>query len=169
MMRKSRSDFDTFRSAVNADISITGTLLDIVASWYRNVEIVLPIPEMGLDEGERKQLAQEVATEMLQIVDNAISELERGADGEEILPAIAPKLDALWRELAGVYASVLNAAFREKMDGIDPEEVKHAIEAMIATMAQLSGDDEGSVRAHMRTDESTRAKLRQMGIDPDTL
>lgn len=169
MLRKSRGDFSTFNRIVAADIAVNETVIDIIARWYQNVEIRYPIAEMNLADEERRNLADMASSEMTDTMDQAISELENGGDEEAVLEKYSPKLDALWREIAGMFAGVLNKAYLENTRGIDADEAKAYIQDMVQMMAKMSGDDEESVKARMRRDAQIRTKLRQMGIDPDTI
>jgi len=169
MMRKSQSDFSTFKSIIQAKIDVNETLLDTVANWFENVEIKYPICEMPLTDEERTEIAGNVCGEMTAAVEVAIKEIESGRDEEEVMPKVSSKLDSLWRELAGVYAPILNARFQRVATEVDAEEVLANIRQMVTMMATMSGDDEESVRARMRKDEAIRAKLRKLGIDPDTI
>lgn len=168
-LRKSRGDFSTFNKIVEAGIEVNETIIGTIARWYQNVEIRYPIAEMQLEDAERQTLATAASSEMTEAMDMAISELEKGADAEEVLDKYSPKLDALWREIAGIFAGLLNEAYLENTNGIDADEARAYIQEMVQMMAKMSGDDEDAVRARMRKDAQIRTKLRQMGIDPDTI
>lgn len=169
MMRKSQNDFSTFKHIVQANITINETVLDTVAHWFENVEIKYPIAEMPLSNEEQIELAGTVAGEMAAIVESAIGEIEGGTNEDDVLVRASAKLDALWRELAGVYAPVLNERFTRVASRADGKEVLASINRMVAMMAKVNGEDEEVIRERMRSDEAIRAKLRQMGVDPDKL
>jgi hypothetical protein len=169
MMRKSQNDFATFKSIVQANVTVNETLLDTVGHWFENVEIKYPIAEMPLSGEEKVKLAGAVAGEMTAIVEAAISEIEAGGVEDDVLRRTSEKLDTLWRELAGVYAPVLNERFKRVADRADADEVLASINRMVSVMAKMSGEDEDIIRERMRTDEAIRAKLRQMGVDPDRI
>lgn len=169
MMRKSQSDFVTFKNIVQANITVNETLLDTVAHWFENVEIKYPIAEMPLSGEEKIELAGAVADEMTSVVEAAIAEIEGGRGEDDVLARASAKLDSLWRELAGVYAPVLNERFKRVAGRADAEEVLASINHMVSVMAKVSGEDEDVIRARMRKDEAIRAKLRQMGVDPDRI
>lgn len=169
MMRSSETDFRTFQRVIDADIPVTEALLGSVAKWFGNVEINYPIAEMELDENARRSLALTVMQEMVEAVAKAVSSLESGADAEFVLAEVSPVLDALWRELSGLYAPVLNAAFKRDTAGVNPEEVQQAVEAMLEGLAEMTGEDRESVLAELRQDPNFRAKLRRLGVDPDSL
>jgi len=169
MMRKSQNDFATFKTIVQSKVTVNETLLDTVGHWFESVEIKYPIAEMPLSGEEQIELAGTVAGEMAAIVEAAISEIEAGGAEDEVLRQTSEKLDALWRELAGVYAPVLNERFKRVADRADADEVLASINRMVYVMAKVSGEDEDTIRERMRTDEAIRAKLRQMGVDPDRI
>lgn len=168
MLRRSRSDFDTFRQIVDAKITVTDTVLSSVSRWFTNVEIVYPISVMDLGDAERRTLALSVIDEMLQSFEKAISAIESGADPDDVLKEVAGVLDPLWREIAGIYASVLNTEYEAAIAEIDPEQARRMLEEAAEALAELSGEDVETVRAHMRADETVRARLRRIGVDPDT-
>jgi len=169
MMRKSQNDFATFKNIVQSRVTVNETLLDTVGHWFENVEIKYPIAEMPLSGEEKIELAGAMAGEMAAIVEAAISEIEAGGAEDDVLRQTSEKLDTLWRELAGVYAPVLNERFKRVADRADADEVLASINRMVYVMAKMSGETEDTIRERMRTDEAIRAKLRQMGVDPDRI
>lgn len=168
MLRRSRNDFDTFRQIITAKIDITATLLATVSRWFNNVEIVYPIAVMELGEAERRTLAGHIIDEMITAFDTALADIEKGDEGEEVISRAAKILDPLWRELSGIYATVLNAEYEAAIAETDPEEIRQMLEQTAEMMAEMSGEDIETIRAHMRSDENVRAKLRRFGVDPDT-
>jgi len=169
MLKKSRVDFSTFNRIVEANIPINETIIGTVAQWYQNVEIRYPIAEMQLGDEERATLAKMASLEMSEVMDSAISELEAGGEEREVLQKYSPKLDALWREIAGIYAGILNETYAKNTAGVDAEEARAYIQEMIQMMARVQGEDEDAIKERMRHDASIRTKLRQMGIDPDAI
>jgi hypothetical protein len=169
MLKSSQSDFETLQSIIAADIPMTESLMGTIAKWFGNVEIGYPIAEMELTSAERRTFAITALTEMCDVTARAVVKLEADNDEEEVLEDISPKLDALWRELTGLFASVLNEAFQRSIENVDPEEVREALESAITTLAEVVGEDEEDVREMMKSDESFRAKVRRMGIDPDSI
>jgi hypothetical protein len=169
MMRSSETDFRTLKRVIEAEIPVTEALLGSVSKWFGNVEISYPIAEMEMDENARRSLALTVMQEMSDAVTKAVSALENGTDAEQVLADVSPVLDALWRELAGLYALVLNTAFERDTEGVNPEEVQQAVEAMLEGLAEMTGEDRESVLAELRQDPNFRAKLRRLGVDPDSL
>lgn len=169
MMRKSQNDFSTFKNIVQANIAVNETLLDTVAHWFENVEIIYPIAEMPLSGEETIELGGSVAGEMTSVVETAISEIQGGAGDDEVLERASAKLDSLWRELAGVYAPVLNERFKRVAAKADTSEVLAGINHMVDVLVQMSGEEEDVVRVRMRKNAAVRAKLRLMGIDPDSI
>lgn len=169
MMRKSQNDFSTFKRIVQANVAVNETLLNTVGHWFENVEIKYPIAEMLLSGEEQIEIAGDVAGEMAAIVEAAIGEIEGGIHEENVLAWASVKLHSLWRELAGVYAPVLNEHFARVASRADGEEVLASINRMVTIMAKVNGEDEDVIRERMRSDEAIRAKLWQMGVDPDRI
>jgi hypothetical protein len=169
MLKSSQSDFETLQLIIKADVPMTESLMGTIAKWFGNVEIGYPIAEMELTAAERSALAITVMKEMCDVTASAVTALEADGDDEEVLADISPKLDALWRELTGLFAVVLNESFHRSIENVDPDEVREALESAITTLAEVVGEDEDEVREMMKSDESFRAKVRRMGIDPDSI
>jgi hypothetical protein len=166
-LRASHADVTSFGEILAAGITITPTLIDIVGSWFSNVEIIFPIPEMPIDAAERDALAKTVTTEMAEAFADAIVKLEGGAEFEDTLEVLAPKVDGLWRELAGLYASEMNEHFADRTEAVDVDAIRERITSMLEH-AEEFGIDPADLRAEL-LDDQARAQLRKMGIDPDSL
>ena len=152
------------------DTPITSHVIDAVARWYQDVEILYPIAEMDLDETNKRSLTEAIATEMLSQFVTAL-ESAKASGGEldsEPFQALGAAVDPLWRELAGVHAAVLNGSFQENR--IEPEDTRDAIEQMLSAIERFSGPDGvNEFRSRARSDKTLRAHLRRMGLDPDQL
>lgn len=168
-LHKTRADFISFRDIVSKDIAITATLLDIVQQWFTNVEIVYPIAEMSLSENQQKSLAETIAVDLVDTVSAGIARLEAGDDPDDVMPDLSTSLDNLWRELTGVYATTLNGVFNEAVGILDDDDREFLIENLVRGTAEMNQVDEEDVRNHLRTDATARARLRRMGIDPDSI
>jgi hypothetical protein len=106
---------------------------------------------------------------MASAVTSAIDAIESETDPDEIMPELATTLDGLWRELTGVYATVLNMRFAENTEGIDPEEILDQIREGLRQQAEMNDMDEHEIRQEMLSNEHIRAGLRHLGINPDAL
>lgn len=168
-LRASQQDFATLRQTVSAGIEMNTSLLGLAERWFQNVEVIYPIAEMPIDDEQRSALGVIVLQEMDDAVSQALTSFEQGADPDDIMPTLSEKLDGLWRELTGIYAPVLNQRFEENTEGIDREEILEQIRNGLRYQAEMNDVDENEIREEMLSDESVRAGLRHLGIDPDTL
>lgn len=169
MLERTRRDFESFRHVVSAEIPVTDTFLAIVQRWFENVEIAYPIPEMPIDDSERCTLGSDIAKELVDAVDSGLAALRGGTDEDDCLERIAPRLDGLWRELTGVYAPILNAAFRERTEHLDDTIRERLIADMITMTAEANDVSTDEVREYIRSNKAARTRLRQMGVDPDVI
>lgn len=169
MLQKTKDDVGTFRQIVKADIRINEHLLAMVAKWFNDVEIRLPIAEMPMDEEERATLTSQVADEMLKALDEAITALGGEADEDIVIAKAAEDLDPLWRELAGLQARVLNEIYQRNATPESKAQVFEAIEHMVEQLTQMTGEDETTIRERMRNDAGVRRLLKRMGIEPDSI
>jgi hypothetical protein len=168
-LKNTFEDFNTFKEVIKAKIKMNGTLLDIVERWFQNVEIKYPIAEMPLSADERAELAEQIVDEMLQHTQNGINALEQGGDPEMVFDKLASELDALWRELTGVYAEILNKGYRAQVGEIEPEKLREHLLDFIEQISEQTGKNEAEVYEYIRHNEHIRAQLRRLGIDPDTI
>jgi imidazolonepropionase-like amidohydrolase len=169
MLQKTREDVQTFAQIVKAGIRINEHLLAMVAKWFSDVEIALPIAEMPMTEEERNTLSIQVAEDMISALDKAITSLDNGGAEAEVLSQAAATLDPLWRELAGLQARVLNEIHQRHSDRPTRAEVLEAIENMVEQLMQATGEDEETTRNRMRKDAGVIRLLRQLGIEPDAI
>ena len=169
MLQKTREDIQTFAQIVKAGIRINEHLLAMVAKWFGDVEIALPIAEMPMTEEERSTLSIQVAEDMIAALDKAIAVVANGGDEAGELRKVAAILDPLWRELAGLQARVLNEIHQRHSDRPTREEVLEAIENMVQQLMQTTGEDEETTRNRMRKDAGVIRLLKQLGIDPEII
>lgn len=169
MLQKTKDDVDTFNRVVKADIRINEHLLAMVAKWFNDVEISLPIAEMPMDEDERTALTVQITGEMIGALDTALAALADEADEDIVLAKAAEDLDPLWRELAGLQARVLNEIYQRNTTPASKAQVFEAIEAMIEQLTQMTGEDEAAIRERVRNDAGVRRLLKRMGIEPDSI
>jgi hypothetical protein len=169
MLQKTKDDVGTFRQIAKADIRINEHLLAMVAKWFNDVEISLPIAEMPMDEEERTTLTLQVADDMLKALDEAIGALGAEADEDIVIAKAAEDLDPLWRELAGLQARVLNEIYQRNATPESKAQVFEAIENMVEQLTQMTGEDEATIRERMRNDAGVRRLLKRMGIEPDSI
>jgi len=169
MLQKTKDDVDTFRQIAKADIRINEHLLAMVAKWFNDVEIRLPIAEMPMDEKERTTLTVQITDDMLKALDEALTALGAEADEDIVIAKAAEDLDPLWRELAGLQARVLNDIYQREVTPESKAQVLEAIENMVEQLKQMTGEDDATIRERMRNDAGVRRLLERMGIEPDSI
>ena len=169
MLQKTKDDVGTFNQVAKAGIRINEHLLAMVAKWFNDVEISLPIAEMPMDEDERTALTIQVTDEMIAALDEAITALVGEADEDIVIAKAAEDLDPLWRELAGLQARVLNEIYQRNATPEAKAEVFEAIENMVEQLTQMTGEDEATIRERVRNDAGVRRLLKRMGIEPDSI
>lgn len=169
MLQKTKDDVGTFNQVAKAKIRVNEHLLAMVAKWFNDVEISLPIAEMPMDEDERTALTVKVTDEMLGALDEAITALAGEADEDIVIAKAAEDLDPLWRELAGLQARVLNEIYQRNTTPEAKAEVFEAIENMVEQLTQMTGEDEATIRERVRNDAGVRRLLKRMGIEPDSI
>jgi hypothetical protein len=169
MLIKTKDDVDTFNQVAKADIRINEHLLAMVAKWFNDVELNLPIAEMPMDEDERKALTVQITDEMIGALDTALAALAREADEDIVLTKAAEDLDPLWRELAGLQARILNDIYRRNTTPETKAEVLEALSNMIEHLVEMTGEDETKIRERVLKDAGVRRLLKRMGIEPDSI
>ena len=160
---KARDDLRVLKILVENDGPVTSTTLSAVWRWFLDVEIPLPLPAMPLTDKQRLTLTRAITSEM----DDVFAELEQQAEtgGNVTEGEPVDRINALWRELAGCYADILNASLPQL-----PEEQKREMEAnAVRLVAMSTGMDEEEAAEHIRTDPVTRTMLRRSGIEPDNV
>lgn len=162
---------DTYTLAVVSSIPespITESVFNAVANWYDDVEIVYPIAVMDIDEVEKRNLTNSIATEMTKHFDDALAKALLGKYEQEDFEILAQQVDPLWRELTGVFAKELNEIFNSNQEG--PESPKESLQRMIEMIASTYGE-EGveDFKNKAKTDKHFRAQLRRMGVNPDNI
>lgn len=162
-----RKDIRTLKAVVAADVEVTDVVLDGVWRWFSDVELAVPLQVMELSDSERSLLATEIIAEM----DACFSRLEKMASKPNVdLDMLAHtsdgrQVDLLWKELAGVYADLINDEVPEL-----PEELKQEIhERIVEELSEQFGVTEDEIRHKIRTDSSLRMRLRMSGLSPDQI
>ena len=155
--------------AGSEDVAVTPAVIEAVAKWFHDVEIIFPIPQMELDENEKRSLTSEIADELVSEFRSAIAKVNaRGELADEDFEQLARNTDPLFRELSGVYADQLNAQFEENR--VDAEDAQEAINDMLSMIERMHGQDGlAEFRTRSKTDSTLRAQLRRMGLDPDKI
>lgn len=168
VITKVKADTKVFEVVVKSGVPMTEAVLNAVWRWYIDVELYLPLPEMPMADQERLTLAQEILSEMediLTVVENKFDTFtEEEMENLANLPE-SQALNNLWRELAGVYAYLIN----EGVPTLSEEEQAAAHEHAVEMLHDSSGMDESEIRDRIRHDPTMRLMLRRSGLDPDKI
>lgn len=161
-----RNDLAVFRAVLDAEVKPTAMVIESVWRWFRDIELIVPLGNMDLSDLERSDLASQIVEEMDTIFSKIETEVE-GLSPEELYELrsspSAEQVNSLWRELAGCYSEMINAAIP-----VIPLELKEVMESqMVASLAQQFQTDEDQVRFQVKTDGATRMMIRFAGLDPD--
>lgn len=164
-----RADIHVFRAVVEANVPPTDIVLNGIWRWYLDVELYLPLPVMELTEGERRRYAVDILNEMDTIFATEMEPvyMSLDVDGKNDLfrSSAADRVNALWKELAGVYAYLVNQGVVVLDEETRAEAEAHAVELLCAS----SGMDEDEIRDRIRHDSQMRLMLRRSGLDPDRI
>jgi hypothetical protein len=162
-----RTDLAAVRAVLASDAAMTAPVLHGLWRWFKDVELMVPLPVMGLAADERRSLAIDIAAEMdakfveLEKVSAALSVEEQSELGHSLE---AEPTNNLWRELAGCYAELINLAV-----AVLPDEARQEIQRhMFDSLSRKSGDPD-LIRFQLRTDSVLRMSLRMSGLDPDQM
>lgn len=163
-----RNDVQVLQAVIAAGITPTDIVINGVWRWFLDIELLLPLPVMELTDDERRMFASEIVSEM----DAHFAKLETRWDllSEEEKHTLnkseeSETVNALWRELAGVYANIINKG----VTVLDPEDKQAAEATAIDMLVHASGMDEEEIRHRVRHDPTMRLMLRRSGIDPDRI
>lgn len=163
-----RTDLQAFRAIVESGVEVPGWALNAIWRWFFDQELRLPLPVMPLSSDERLALALDIITEMnarFDALDKAASEMTPEDQQNLNETEDGMKANALWRELAGCYAHLIN----ESVVVLSEEEAEMAYSHIIPTLMATAGISEEELYDRIRNDGSTRMMLRRSGIDPDKL
>lgn len=164
-----RKDIKVAKAVANADLELTSGIINSIWKWFQDVEILVPLPIMEISEEERISLTKDILIEMddqFMILEQKVAEaIGVGQDFDGPDSPEGRKVDALWKELAGCYASYINAEVPDLPEGIQ-RLVAETIVKEIADKYDLSEDDAVD---KILSDSKLRMMLRMSGIDPDSL
>ena len=163
-----RKDIAVFRTVVSAQVEVTDTVLTGIWRWFGDVEINVPLPVMDLTEHKRRYLAANVLAELDDVFAQLEVIAENQADDDDTDLSQTPlgqQADALWKELAGCYASLVN----EEIPALSSEDQEEIGRQMVSSIARGMGVDEDDAFKIIRKDSKLRMMLRMAGVNPDTL
>lgn len=164
-----RKDIKVAKAVANADLELTPAIVNSIWKWFQDVEILVPLDIMPISEEERISLTKDILVEMDEhfvILEQKVAEAI--ALGQEFDGPNSPegkKVDALWKELAGCYASYINDEVPDLPEGIQ----RLVAETIVKEVADKYGISEDDAISKILNDSKLRMMLRMSGIDPDSL
>lgn len=164
-----RTDIKVAKAVANADLELTPAIINSIWKWFQDVEILVPLDIMPISSEERILLTKDILTEMddnFIILEQKVQEaLAKGEDFDGPSSPEGKKVDALWKELAGCYASVVN----EEVPDL-PESIKRIVaETFVTEVADKYDLSTEDAVDKILGDSKLRMMLRMSGIDPDFL
>lgn len=149
---------------------ITQGVIESVENWFKDVEIVYPIPQMQFEESERRGLVNTISVELTERFEKARVQSEKngGVLSEEDFEKLAKDVDPLWRELSGLFAKELN--FQFERNRVPQDEVGEYLQMLTSSLSDHIGEQaKEAFLEKIKTDKNLRAHLRRIGIDPDSI
>lgn len=170
-MTKTKKDLAVFHAVVKAGIEPTTAVVYGLWHWFSNVDIAVPLPIMKLEDEERFEVALNVLDEMQVIADRmeiAIEKLLTNPSAHNEYFANSPDvaiIDNLWRELASLYAHVINPEVRvlneEEQEMVSKSFIEHVMNDF-----QVPRDE---ILEQIKSEPSIRMRLRLLGVNPDKI
>lgn len=168
LVARTKEDVAVFRAVVLAGLRPTSPVIHSLWRWFGNVDLALPLPLMPLEEKDR----QGIAVSILDDLDIALDRYEERSNVTSIEDRHelnnGPEtiiIDNMWKELAGLYAELLNKEVLTINDADKEEITAHIIENISEA---LGLDHEGTIQK-IKTDPSLKLSLRMMGLNPDEI
>lgn len=162
-----RRDVQVAKAVINADLTLTPTILRSLWAWFQDIEVAVPLPVMPITEAEQISISRDILNEMDEqfvILEQRVAEaLEADADFDGPASPEGKKVDSLWKELAGCYASDIN-----KEVPILPAHMHEAIAgAIINEVSRRYDISEEDARHKVRSEPHLRMMVRMSGLNPD--
>lgn len=170
-MTKTKKDLAVFHAVVKAGIEPTTSVVVGLWHWFSNVDIAIPLPIMPLEEDERQSIALNVLEEMQVVADRlevAIEKLLSDPEDRHEYFANSPDVatfDSLWRELASLYAHIINPQVRVMTE----EEQEMVSESFIESAMNDFHIPRDEVIEQIKLDPSLKMRLRLLGVNPDRI
>ena len=168
LVSRTKEDVAVFRAVVSAGLTPTSPLIHGLWRWFSNVDLALPLPIMQIAPEERKNLALAILEDLDLALDKyEIKNLHTSVEDRHELNngPEAQHIDNMWKELAGVYADLLN----KEVYKIDPKDKEEIASQIIDGMSEAFGLDRAGVLEKIKTDPSLRLSLRMSGLNPDEM
>lgn len=164
-----RKDVQIALLVADAGLTLTPPILKSLWHWFQDVEIAVPLPIMPITEEEQISLSRDILKEMEALFavleEKAEIAISQGEDFDGPASPEGKKVDALWKELAGCYAELVNAEVP-----VIPVQMQDMVAAMIVDeMTRKYDISEDEARYRLRTESHLRMMLRMSGVDPDNI
>ena len=168
LVSQTKEDVAVFRAVISAGLTPTSPVMNGLWRWFSNVDLALPLPVMKIAPEEKKNLALTILDDL----DSALDKYELKnlktliANRHELNNGLeATQIDNMWKELAGVYAELIN----KEVVTIRPEDKEEIALQLIENMSEIFGLDRPAVLERIKTDPSLRLSLRMTGLNPDDM
>lgn len=168
LVTRTKEDVAVFRAVVSAGLRPTPPVIHSLWRWFSNVDLVLPLPVMSLGEKDR----QGIALNILNDLDVALDKY--GEKSNDTLPQDIGELnhgpetvliDNMWKELAHLYADLLN----KEVPNFSDEDKKEITADILESISEAFGLDREGVIQKIKTDPSLKLSLRMMGLSPEDI
>ena len=162
-----RKDVKVALVVAEAGLTLTSPIVKSLWHWFQDVEIAVPLPIMPINEQEQLSLTKDILKEM----DEQFAMLEAKAN-ESILQGFdfdgpgspeGKKVDALWKELTGCYAALVN----EEVPIIPRQMQEMVASVIVEEMTRKYDISEEEARHRLKTVSHLRMMLRMSGVNPD--
>lgn len=157
------ADLKVLKACIDTGTTPTFPVLNAVWRWFLDVEFALPIPVLDMPEASRETITRDVVAEMGDIFADFDAKASSNPDFDPNSDPTVHTLNALWRELAGLYAPLLNDSVETIPDEVLQAIYPHAI-AQMAHMNDLNIEDAVN---RVQNDPVLRMMMRRSGLDPD--
>jgi hypothetical protein len=164
-----RADLAITSVVVNSGLPLNEYVLKGLWRWFQDVELLVPLPVMDLADAERQSLGSQILVEMDQIFASLEIQFEKAtSEKEREALAVGPDgiaVNNLWREFAGVYATLINDEVT-----VLPDKFRKQMQAnMIDQLSERYDQDPDVIRYRLKNDTQLRMMLRMAGLDPDQI
>jgi hypothetical protein len=164
-----RKDVKVAKAVLNADLALTPAILRSLWAWFQDIEVAVPLPIMPITETEQISISRDILNEMDEefiILEQKVAEaLATDSDFDGPASPEGKKVDTLWKELAGCYASDIN-----KEVPILPEHMHEMIaNAIVDEVSHRYEISEEDARYKLRSEPSLRMMVRMSGLNPDNI
>lgn len=164
-----RKDVKIALLVAEAGITLTSPILKSLWHWFQDVEIAVPLPIMPITEEEQISLSRDILREMdahfAVLEANAEEAITNGTTFDGPASPEGKKVDALWKELAGCYSSLIN----EEVPIIPPQMQEMVASMIVEELTRKYDISEDEARHRLRTESNLRMMLRMSGVNPDNI